>query len=272
MVLVAALLVMAVLLGSRPLAAGEGDAATLADSGVPAWAAERFQLASELARQGKSGEALKAYDLALTPSGEANARRGLPWTLVLEVTLRQAFCLMDLGRFAEARALLNSPKFRPHLGKLTPLQLFTYYYCFGNILGNLGEVYEAAEKFRRAVTIAGTVLQDPQKEYDSWFWAHSWVGKHHQWSLLEELAVAAIKSGTAAQSEALMDLGEKSRCLALMGKGKPGPAIDAASRVRRYYQSMQNPEKTAEWTTFLLNLNSPRAGEPPANVPAMIAP
>lgn len=163
---------------------------------------DQFNRAAALARKGRLEDSLEAWNALLEPR-ERPARAGLVTGHFLGVAcMRRAWVLMDLGRYADARARLEEPIMRALLSQLGTEDLYEYYYSYGNTLGNLGDIPAMDEAFTRALGLAAEELGDLGRCLRTWHFLLTHALSASAWDyLLQEAPRAMIfarNTGAAA--------------------------------------------------------------------------
>lgn len=219
--------------------------------GVSSTYIERFNQAAQLAREGRSEEAFRAYDAIFGTLENPREKEEISWNFFVEVNLRKAYCLMDLNRYQDAWVILEGSEIKPYLSQIHPFQRHAYFFSLGNILGNLGKVYLMRDKFIKAIKIAGQELNDPKKEMDSWFWLLQWGKTWQKWDFLYEVAYQGLKRGFGSQNEELVDMAEQYLAYSYRGKGHLEKGLVRPLKILQYYKNSNNSEKVKEWEYFI---------------------
>jgi len=144
---------------------------------------KKFNEAAALAREGKSEEAVAAWDRLLDPPAE-----GAPGDFLGLAQLRKAWALMDLERYAEALAIFEGEALTSLLAHFDPDALFWYFFSYGNTLGSLGRIEEMDEQLTRALGLAGRELDDVQRCQMCWQNMMLFAEEHEAWEYLEQEA------------------------------------------------------------------------------------
>jgi len=213
---------------------------------------EMFNEAADLARCGKQKVALEKYEsIAHLEIGVAN-KDLVEGDFFGVVELRKAFCLMDLGRYIEARGVLESDKMESFLPKFEHEAMYEYFFCYGNTLGNLGATLLMDDCLSRALAIAAEHLGDLEKCENCWYFILYWGKKHQKWDFLENQCVAAHRFGTDNGSIYLQAKALEFGCYAYHGLGKTEMARKAAEVVlERLRATGVDDSSVAEWKGFL---------------------
>ncbi len=177
-----------------------------------------FNQAAGLAREGRFEESLKVWDQLLGPQKQdPDQRLVLTGDFLGQATMRKAWVLMDLERYAEARDVLGSDVMQACLGQFELKVLYEYFFSFGNVLGTLGDIAGMDDKFSRAMGIAAEELGDYPKVRQCWLNLLDHALQHKAWKYIlresdacrslaenyadKELAAAAMKARDQAQKE-----------------------------------------------------------------------
>jgi len=217
---------------------------------------ERFNEAAGLAHQGRYEEALEAYDNIHAPFDDYNEERIMTGEFMGMIEIRKAYCLMDMERYDEARAIFESKLVKAALGQFNKASLYDYFLSYGNTLGYLGAIKKMDGVMCKALTIALGELDDLKKLETVWYWIMYWAKKHGQWAYLEEQCTNAHKAGIRNKSIVLQVRAGEFGCYAYRGLGK----IDKAKRgakiiIKRYKDAEADDSIVKEWEDFLLSLD-----------------
>jgi tetratricopeptide (TPR) repeat protein len=117
--------------------------------GVDITLVKHFNLAVQLARDGEHAASLSAYRMILAKAA-AGAKAsdefcGTAW-------MRVGFCLMDLGRYEEAKTEFETMK--PLLAALSKEAQYEFHFAYGNTLGKLGALDAMYSELISAVCLA----------------------------------------------------------------------------------------------------------------------
>lgn len=217
---------------------------------------ERFNEAAGLARQGRYEDALEAYDNIHAPFEDYHEERVMTGEFMGMIEIRKAYCLMDLGRYDEARTIFESKLVKAAIGQFNKATLYDYLFSYGNTLGYLGAIKKMDTIMRKALVIALGELDDLKKLETVWYWIMYWAKKHEQWSYLEEQCINAHKTGIRNKSIVLQVRAGEFGCYAYRGLGK----VDKAKRgakiiIKRYKDAKADDKIIKEWEDFLLSLD-----------------
>lgn len=219
---------------------------------------QRFNRAVNLVNDGNAEAALEQYQHVLDPLEETQDRKPVKGFVTGEflatVELRTAYCLMDLGRYSEAKAILE------HLdegfaSQLDSEGLYYFYFSYGNTSGNLGLIEEMDRQLSRAMDLAAGTLQDMEKCQNVWYWRLHWGKQHKAWKYLEAQCVAANKFGIANNNMHMQILALEFRCYVHREWNRLEQARKGAAGILQWKKLAQaNPEIIREWEAFLESL------------------
>lgn len=143
-----------------------------------------FNHASSVASEGRAREAHELYQALL---GEC------PAELAPILAMRVAYCLMDLGRFAEALERFDS--MAPRVSKLEARERFDYQFSRANSLGNLGRLSEMEEAMDEALGTAWNDLRDGDACLRCWECLLLHTRRANEWEGLRRQAMRCLKFG-----------------------------------------------------------------------------
>ncbi len=169
----------------------------------------QFNRAAGLARLGRYEDALTAWDALLEPAHRPEENRIATGHFLGVAHMRRAWVLMDLGRYAEARARMEEPVMRALITQFEPQDLFEYYYSYGNILGNLGDIEAMDHAFTRALNLAATELGDLPRCLRTWHFLISHALVAGAWAYLLEEAPRALLFGRNMGAQDLVVTAER---------------------------------------------------------------
>jgi len=216
---------------------------------------KRFNEAAALAREGKHEEALKAYENMYAPFEDPKETRVETGEFLGTVEMRKAYCLMDLGRYKDARKVFESDILQATLGQFSNETIYDHYFSFGNTLGNLGEIENMDRALTKALSIASETLGDLKRSEQCWYWILFWAKKAEKWQFLETRCVNAHQFGVNNGSMMLQLRAGEFGCHAYRGLGK----LDKAERgaritIQRYRDAKAPRNKIQEWEDFLADI------------------
>lgn len=214
-----------------------------------------FNKAADLARASQHAQALAMYESIL--DGGAGGLKNSDDRIVTGeflgvVELRRAYCLMDLGRFHDARKVMESSTMQTYITQFDFETLYEYFFSFGNILGNLGDIEQMDDRMTRALGIAAEQLGDLRKCQSCWYYIMHWGKTHEQWEYLEQQCVGAHMFGRDNGSVYLQTKALEFGCYAYRGLGKKEKAKQGAEVVlERLRGSDTGNDVISEWESFL---------------------
>lgn len=172
----------------------------------------RFDEATNLERNGNHAEALEKYQAIFRDEDGGKSERVITAEFYATVEMRKAYCLMDLQKYQEAKAIFEElDDF--FAGQLNTLRLYDFYFSYGNTLGNLGLLKEMEDKMARAMNIAAEYLEDGEKFRKVWHWMLYWEAFHQAWESLSEHSVSAYGFGVENNDLELQAIALKFRTL-----------------------------------------------------------
>ena len=218
----------------------------------------RFNQAADLFSQNKFAEAFEAYQSIFTPNTEHDHPidfENVAESFCLEVRLRVAFCLIELGDVTEARFELENSSTRQLVGFAGPVQKEAYLFAYANVLAKTGSYEAADELLKQAQKIAQNDLKDANTLDRICRFRLHWAKHFAQWATLlklsQEFRVIAQENGLAA----LMHWSTEAICFALKGLHQYAEAKQGAITVcERLEKSGARPEHIAVWTKFISDL------------------
>jgi tetratricopeptide (TPR) repeat protein len=215
-----------------------------------------FNQAADLARAGQPAQALAMYNrLSEGRVSGGDSDRVVTGEFLGVVELRRAYCLMDLERFSEARRVFESEHMQAFLTQFDYDNLYEYFFSYGNVLGNLGDVDQMDEMLSRALGIAAEHLGDLRKCESCWYYIMYWGKSAGKWQYLEEQCVGAHMFGRDNGSVFLQTKALEFGCHAYRGLGKVQKARQGAGVVlERLRGSKEKAETIAEWESFLASV------------------
>lgn len=216
----------------------------------------RFVEAANLASSGQSAAALEKYQSIFTAENEEPIKGVVSGEFVATVELRKAYCLMDLGRYQEAKAIFEElDEFLA--GQLDTDDLYYFYLSYGNTLGNLELLEKMQDRIARAMNIATEELQDLDKFRNAWYWLLYWEKSYQAWESLDEHCIDADVFGVQNNDLQLRAIAFTFRCYAHRGLGRIEAARQGAETILRWKQNAQeDPEALREWELFLESLDN----------------
>ena len=219
---------------------------------------QRFNRAVNLVNEGNAEAALKQYQHVFDPLEESqtqNAFKGfVTGKFLATVELRKAYCLMDLGRYTEARAIFEQLD-EGFASQLDSEGLYSFYFSYGNTLGNLGFIEEMDRRLSRAMDLAAETLKDTEKCESVWYWRLHWGKQHKAWQYLEAQCVAANMFGVANNNMHMQILALEFRCYVHREWNRIEQARQGATGILQWKKLAQaNPDIIREWEAFLESL------------------
>ncbi|MDX2242991.1 MAG: hypothetical protein NW224_20110 [Leptolyngbyaceae cyanobacterium bins.302] len=179
---------------------------------------QRYNQAAALARAGQHQQALEAYQEILAPTPDATAPRDVTGEFLAHIELGKLYCLMDLGRYDEAKTLCENEQMQEALlEQLNMAGLFDYYFSYGNTLGHLGLTPEMDRAMTAALTLAADELGDMERCEQVWKWILRWGREHQQWDYLLEQCKLAHQFGINNESYLLQQLAGEAAFYAMRG-------------------------------------------------------
>ena len=220
----------------------------------------RFNSAAELFSEGRTHEALEAYQSIFAPVSDGSTVNEIETpseAFCLEIRMRTAFCLIELGELADARCELEAESTRALLNYAGPAQLEAYFFAYGNLLAKTGNFKAADEILARAQSIATTDLKDAQSTDRVCRFRLHWANHYGEWSTLLEMAqefrVIAQKQGLVG----LMHWSSEAVCFALRGLHQYAEAKQGAEQIRsRLQNGGARIEHVAVWENFITQLSA----------------
>ncbi len=172
----------------------------------------RFDEATNLQSNGNHEEALEKYQAIFRDEDGGKSERVITAEFYATVEMRKAYCLMDLQKYQEAKAIFEElDDF--FAGQLDMIGLYDFYFAYGNTLGNLGLLKEMEGKMARAMNIAAEYLEDGEKFRNVWYWVLYWEGFHQAWESLSKLSVSAYGFGVENNDLELQEMALKFRSI-----------------------------------------------------------
>lgn len=133
----------------------------------------RFNQAAAFARAGDHQAAIDDYARLLTDALPEGERYEATPQFVATIELRRAWCLMDLERYRDARAVLEGPRLIELLAGLEHEERYEYFFSYGNVLGNLEQYDAMSDAMDQAFTEA-LELDDEERFLRAWNWRETW--------------------------------------------------------------------------------------------------
>lgn len=218
---------------------------------------ELFNQAAGLARSGQHQQALAIYESLAKSKLATKDDRVLTGEFLGLVELRRAFCQMDLEKYAEARKTLESEMMQVFISQFDSETMYEYFFCYGNVLGNIGETEMMDDRLSRCLGIAADKLGDLQKCENCWYFIMYWGKQHEQWQFLEDQCVAAHMFGKENASVYLQIKALEFGCYAYRGLGKIERARTGAEVViERIKQVDSGGKMLDQWKDFLAEINA----------------
>jgi hypothetical protein len=216
----------------------------------------RFNTAADLFSKGNFANALETYQGIFAP--EAGVEIESPSeSFCLEVRLRTAACLVELGDFVEAKFELNHENTRLLLEFAGPAQRETYFFTFGNVLAKLGDYSGSDLLLARAQEIAVNEIGNPSVVDRICRYRLHWANHYGEWSNLLDLAQECRTYAAANGLLALMHWSTEAICFALRGLHQYAEAKQGAESIcTRLQKSGARPEHIAVWTKFITELSA----------------
>ncbi len=215
---------------------------------------QRFAEASDLAAQGQSAAALAKFKTIFIDENQQKIPGAITGEFLATVELRKAYCLMDLQRYIEAKAIFEQLD-QLLAGQFGMVDLYDFYFSYGNTLGNLGLLTEMEDRMARAMNIATEELQDANRFRDLWYWILHWEKHYQAWELVEEHGQSAYEFGIQNQDLQLQILALEFQCYAHRALGRLNEARQGATIVLSWKQQLEDdPSSIQEWELFLDSL------------------
>lgn len=191
----------------------------------------QFNRAAALARENRLLESLAAWERLLGPQPQSDPPLVASGRFLGVARMRMAWVLMDLGRYPEARRVLEEDVMQAMLGQLGPDDLFEYFFSYGNTLGELREVEAMDHALSRALAIAAEELGDVTRCENAYRNLVDYGCEAGAWEYLLEQCPSAIEF---AKNYDLFRLELRARfvlCLALKETAQSGEARAEGQRL-----------------------------------------
>ncbi len=218
--------------------------------GVSPILVERFDAAAQTAQAGSNTEALAMYEKLFEPATDG-AELEYVDEFAFEVALRRTYCLMDLGRYADARRIFEAPETGKLLAKMPPERKSSYYFAFGNTLGNLKDLETMHSVLLKAVDVAMNELKDKNKAEEAWASLLARTQEAEDWPLLEKFCLEAHGFGVQNEAYVVQVKAGESVCFAYRGLKQFDKARARAEKVMEFYRGDTSPENK-DWNTAQL--------------------
>lgn len=192
---------------------------------------EQFDRAAGLAREGRLVESLAAWDVLLGPHPRDGAPRVASGRFLGVARMRRAWVLMDLGRYPEARRVLEEDVMRALLGQFAPDDLFEYFFSYGNTLGELREIEAMDRALSRALAIAAEELRDITRCENAYRNLVDYGCEAGAWEYLLEQCPDAIEFAKNHELARLELRAHFVRCLAFKEMARPAEAREEIQRL-----------------------------------------
>ena len=151
----------------------------------------QFNQAGQLSRDGEHASSLSAYRSVLAKSSGPKAAHASQ-KFIATVRMRIGFCLMDLGRYEEARSefLIMAPL----VPSLSTEGRYEYQFAYGNTLGSLGKLDEMFSELIQAVSLAEDMDDYCLRPAACWANILTHALKAKAWKFLEAKASIALNN------------------------------------------------------------------------------
>lgn len=121
---------------------------------------DRFNQAASLARQGRFESSLALWDALLDDPRLEDELHMASGPFLAVVYMRRAWVLMDLGQMEAAREAFEAPIMQALRGQLGIVDLYEWFFSYGNTLGLLGDIAGMEQALGAALRIAVEDLRD----------------------------------------------------------------------------------------------------------------
>lgn len=215
----------------------------------------RFEAAARLGDSGNPEQALLAYERILAPLENLSEPREVTIEFLGNIELRKVYCLIDLQRFEEAKAICESSKMRDaYVEQLSPPSLYEYHLAYANVLGRLGHLAEMNEQVVAAINLAAEKLGDLKRCERAFKLSFIHAQAHHAWPYLLEQSRIAHQFGMSNRSFYLQLIAGEFAFFALRGLGQKEEARRGAAKIIERYQQAGVPDKVREWEDLLASV------------------
>lgn len=218
---------------------------------------EQFNRASGLAREGKFEEALAAWNLLLGPKEETDydaPKLVMTGEFLGVAMMRKAWALMDLGRYEEARGVLEDDVMQACLGQFDLETLYEYYFSLGNTLGELGDIDTMDDAFTRALGIAAEELGDIKRCTNAWCNLMEYGARAKAWKYVERESGNAQAFAENTDSEMIRFRAGWFHLVALKELGRSREAREEAEAMQADYLRKGLPVMVAKLQDFMNSL------------------
>lgn len=207
------------------------------------------------AEQGDDGEpesSLAAYVELMSAAERAGTSGEVRRCYRVRALMGQAYCHLDLGRPAVARALLEEvpDELRSH-----PDLLARFAHAYGAALGALGDLVGMCHHLGRAVAVHGVLRHDGDRLADVLHLLLTTLHRHGAWALLLErcdqlLRLPGLDAGV--EPESLVTLVHMYRAYSLAGLGRRDELARAMTCVGALVRCLpEGDDWRREWSTFV---------------------
>lgn len=180
---------------------------------------DRFDKAALLKKNGSPHEAIKIYD-GLLETIKSNENINSLGEFLAHILIRKAYCLMDIGRFQEAKVIFESEELAENISKIHQSPYIWYLFSYGTTLGNLGLIDRMYEILTRAENFS-KIAMDDNSSFTKMVWKEilHWGKENQDWEFLKKHSEEAIKIGEEKNESFISYLGDMNLCFAYNGLG-----------------------------------------------------